>query len=96
VRRKWPRANRAAESLEELAPSHLPPRGFGLRGIVAVQFEPVKGRQDVRFESEGDICAATSNVRSTPNSDRKSGHRRTVMSALPLKADMCGANTDVG
>jgi hypothetical protein len=48
--------------------------------------------QDVRFGSEADICAATSHVRFTPNSDRKSGHRQTVMSALPPKADMCGAN----
>jgi hypothetical protein len=30
-----------------------------------------------------------------PNSDRESGFPRTVMSALPPKADMCGAATDV-
>jgi hypothetical protein len=30
-------------------------------------------------------------IRFTPNSDRKSGHLPMVMSALPLKADMCGA-----
>src|SRR6185312_11191318 len=29
---------------------------------------------DVRFGSEADICAATSHVRFTPNSDRKSRH----------------------
>jgi len=30
-----------------------------------------------------------------PNSDRESEFPHKVMSALPLKADMCGANTDV-
>src|SRR5262249_7643712 len=30
-------------------------------------------------------------VRFTPNSDRESGLPKTVMSALPPKADMCGA-----
>src|SRR6185295_13297067 len=29
------------------------------------------------------------------NSDRESGHAQMVMSALPLKADMCGATGDV-
>src|SRR5262245_31047535 len=45
------------------------------------------------FGSEADICAcpATSDVRFTPNSDRESGHRQAVMSALPPKADMCSA-----
>jgi hypothetical protein len=37
-----------------------------------------------------------SDVCFTPNSDRKSGHRQTVMSALPPTADMCGATSDVG
>src|SRR6476646_9285363 len=46
---------------------------------------------DVRFGSKADICGATSDVRFTPNSDRKSGHGALVMSALPPKADMCGA-----
>jgi len=41
------------------------------------------------------MCVAKGDVRYTPNSDRKSGHPQTVMSALPLKADMCGANTNV-
>jgi hypothetical protein len=27
-----------------------------------------------------------------PNSDRKSGHPQNAMSALPLEADVCGAN----
>jgi hypothetical protein len=41
------------------------------------------------------ICAATSDVRFTPNSDRESG-LATDMSALPLKADMCSALANVG
>jgi hypothetical protein len=41
--------------------------------------------------STADICAATSHVRFTPNSDRKRGFPQTAMSALPLKAGMCGA-----
>ena len=45
----------------------------------------------VRFGSEADICSAKRHVRFTPNSDRKSGFPHKVMSALPLKADMCGA-----
>jgi hypothetical protein len=50
---------------------------------------------DVRFGSKADICAAISDVRFTPNSDRKSRHAAMVMSALHLKADMCGATKDV-
>jgi hypothetical protein len=34
------------------------------------------------------MCAAKSNVRFTPNSDRESGHAAMVMSALPLKAGL--------
>jgi hypothetical protein len=45
----------------------------------------------VRFGSKADICAATSHVRFTPNSDRKSGFPNKVMSALLPKADMCSA-----
>src|SRR5215467_6776115 len=37
------------------------------------------------------MCVAKSDVCFTPNSDRESGHRQTVRSALPPKADMCGA-----
>jgi len=55
----------------------------------------VKGRFDVRFGSKADICAATSDVRFTPDSDRKSRHAAMVMSALHPKADMCGANRHV-
>jgi hypothetical protein len=39
---------------------------------------------------------ATGHDRFTPESDRKSGHARMVMSALPLKTDMCDATNDVG
>jgi hypothetical protein len=52
-------------------------------------------RADVRFGSKADICAAKSDVRFTPNSDRKSGFPHKAMSALPPKADMCGAASDV-
>ena len=45
----------------------------------------------VRFGSKADICNAKSHVCFTPNSDRESGLRQTVMSALPPKADMCSA-----
>jgi len=41
------------------------------------------------------MCDAKRHVRFTPNSDRKSGFPQTVMSALPPKADMCGAPADV-
>jgi hypothetical protein len=34
-------------------------------------------------------------VRFTPNSDRKSRHPQDCMSALPPKADMCGALANV-
>jgi hypothetical protein len=37
----------------------------------------------------------SSYVRFTPNRDCKSGYLRFVMSALPPKADMCGATRDV-
>jgi hypothetical protein len=49
----------------------------------------------VRFGSKADMCAAKSDVRFTPNSDRESGFPQKVMSALPPKADMCGALADV-
>jgi len=73
------------------------PRGLGL-GIVS-------GRTSyVRFGSKADMCGAKSHVRFTP----ESGHKTAVcdlsnlmsallskMSALTLKADMCGATCDV-
>src|SRR5262249_16006289 len=49
------------------------------------------GTSDVRFGSEADTCAAQMHVRFTPNSDRKSGRPQNAMSALPPKADVCGA-----
>jgi hypothetical protein len=49
----------------------------------------------VRFGSEADMCAAKSDVRFTPNSDRECRFPQKVMSALPPKADMCGAAKDV-
>jgi len=55
-------------------------------------------RSNVRFGSLADICVAISDVCFTPNSDRKSGLRQTVMSALPPIATVKGvlANGDVG
>jgi len=50
---------------------------------------------DVRFGSKADMCSAKGHVRFTPNSDRESGHAAMVMSALHLKADMCGALSHV-
>jgi CRISPR/Cas system CSM-associated protein Csm3 (group 7 of RAMP superfamily) len=41
------------------------------------------------------MCNAIGHVRFTPNSDRESGFSQRVMSALPPKADMCGALADV-
>jgi len=41
------------------------------------------------------MCAAKGNVRFTPNSDRESRHPQEFMSALSLKADMCGATAYV-
>jgi hypothetical protein len=52
-------------------------------------------KRDVRFGSKADVCVAKPHVRFTPNSDRESGHAAKVMSALPPKADMCGALADV-
>jgi len=46
---------------------------------------------DVRLGSLADICSAKGHVRFAPERDRESGHPRTVMFALPLKADVCGA-----
>jgi hypothetical protein len=50
---------------------------------------------DVRFGSKADMCVAITDVRFTPDSDRKSGPPQKLMSALPPKADMCGAKGDV-
>jgi len=57
---------------------------------------PFHGWQwDVRFASEADICGAKGNIRFTPNNDHKNGYPQPVMSASPLKADMCSARADV-
>src|SRR5262245_24714568 len=45
--------------------------------------------------SNADICGPQRHVRFTPDSDRKSGLLHKAMSALPPKADMCGATSDV-
>jgi hypothetical protein len=50
---------------------------------------------DVRFGSKTDMCGAKRHVRFTPESDRKSGHRQPVMSALPPTADVGAATVDV-
>jgi hypothetical protein len=50
---------------------------------------------DVRFGSLADICSAKGHVRFAPNSDRESEIPQKAMSALPPKADMCGATRDV-
>jgi hypothetical protein len=42
---------------------------------------------NVRFGSKADMCAATSHVRSTPNSDRKSGLPRALNRELPPGQD---------
>ena len=52
-------------------------------------------KRHVRFGSLADICSAKGHVRFAPNSDRESGFPHKVMSALPPKADMCGAASDV-
>jgi hypothetical protein len=41
------------------------------------------------------MCGAKRHVRFTPESDRESEFPYMVMSALPLKADMCSALGDV-
>jgi hypothetical protein len=63
--------------------------------MLSIKTSRPEGIVYVRFGSKADICAATSHVRFTPNSDRKSGFPQRTMSALPPKADMCGATSDV-
>src|SRR4029078_1218727 len=57
--------------------------------------EPALLASRVRFGSKADMCGAKRYVRFAPESDRESRHPQRVMSALPLKADMCGANSNV-
>jgi hypothetical protein len=56
-----------------------------------------QGRQDrdVPYGSQAAICSAKRDVRFIPSSDRESGFPQEVMSALPPKADMCDATSDV-
>ena len=63
--------------------------------IVSAQTLATSEGADVRFGSKADICGAPTHVRFTPDSDRESGYPQQDMSALPLKADVCGATNDV-
>src|SRR5262249_11970448 len=103
ARRQRP-CRRTTQNAEKFPPPH--PRLRLRLSIVSAQWCPLIGlksaslpqhemRTDVRFGSQADICVAKAHVRSTPNSDRKSGLPQTVMSALPPKADMCAAKVDV-
>src|SRR5215813_5413865 len=62
-----------------------------IRLMVGARDCSVLPSSNVRFGSKADICAATSHVRFTPNSDRESQFPQRAMSALPPKADMCSA-----
>src|SRR4029453_12942361 len=66
-----------------------------LTSPITVGGGPLRRRSDVRFGSKADICAATSDVCFTPDSDHESGHVPMAMSALPPKADSGGATSDV-
>src|SRR5262245_23903169 len=70
----------------------VPGHGFKLEPGLSYRVEAGRGTGlDVRFGSEADMYGALGHVRFTPNSDCKSRHPQPVMSALPPKADMCGA-----
>ena len=79
---------------DEMASSHDRPQGSG-GTMVRQRIGLRKSGLDVRFGSLADICAAKYDVGFTPNSDRESGPPQNAMSALPPRADMCGATTDV-
>jgi len=64
-------------------------------GLAVDLGESIARLANVRFGSKADIRTAQTDVRFTPNSDRKSRHAAMVMSALPPKADVCGANRHV-
>ena len=69
-----------------------------LSEIFVERFAALALEQSVKMHvgtSEADMCAATSDVCFTPDSDRKSGHAPMVMSALPPKADMGDATAHV-
>ena len=67
------------QNFDEISPTHA-----ALRCEVE-ETMPLSSDQGgyVRFGSKADICAATSHVRFTPNSDRESGFPQKAMSALP-------------
>lgn len=50
---------------------------------------------DVRLGLQADLRAAKRRVRFTPNRDRERGLPQNVVSALPSKADVCGAMAHV-
>src|SRR5262245_50381781 len=77
------------------AASFSPPRLYGIVPCQAQRLEERRKASDVRFGSQADIRSAKRHVRFTPNSDHKSRNPQTVMSALPPKADMCGATGHV-
>ena len=52
-------------------PAEIPPKHFCKKSGNKLVCDFLVG--DVRFGSKADICGATSHVRFTPNSDRKSG-----------------------
>ena len=78
------------------APHALRGKVAGRGNSCAVRLTNRVGRwSHVRFGSKADICSATTHVRFTPNSDRKSGLPQKILSALPPKADSRSAATHV-
>jgi hypothetical protein len=61
--------------------------------MVGVDRGKIALRGNVRFGSKANMCSAKRHVRFTPHSDHESGFPQKVMSALPPKADMCGAQS---
>ena len=74
-------------------------RAFAHATASAIRFvseaDMCSAQAHVCFGSKADSCSAATHVRFTPNSDRESGHPQEFMSALPPKADMCGARCHV-
>src|SRR5262245_34185421 len=87
IRCNWP-GRRPAKDAQKFPSPHRRPQVF--TSIVPIRTCSLEGA-NVRFGSKADICAATSHVRFTPNSDRESEFPQRAMSALPPKADMCSA-----
>ena len=61
-------------------------------GCVGLHHFGCTGRRHVCFGSKADTCGAKGHVRFAPNSDRKSGLRQTIMSALPPNSGHCRQN----